>query len=272
MLDDGVRMRKFAIVLGMIGMIVFAFMAPAVAQDEAEKAEAGTEVQAQEAPAKANNSAQDALAQMDASQSYRHFVNLLRACGDVSDNNVKVEGTCDKDAIWNMIDKQSKLVFVYAYASLVRVDRIIETYFDPIEHKQMRERTGTNIIKDNNVTDAQSLFKYIFKPEKLVFNANTNSGLEIKSEEKDKTNPYAMIIHTFMENQDFLMVRESDNVWRNASLVNIFQTAVEPIFESEKNMKEFAKDNLMAEINRRKEVLDYFIHEQALREARRLNH
>lgn len=246
-------MRKFSICFGMLCLFWVLCAGIAMAQDEAVEPPKAGDAQTEAVVERPKD-----LSQMDAVQSYRHFVMLLRSCGNLENNDVKDYGACNLDAIWNAIDKQSKLVFVYAYASLVRVDRIIETYFDPIEHKQMRERTGTNIIKDHQITDALSLFKYIFKPEKLVFNPNTNAGLEFKSEEKDKQNPYLTVIHTFMDGQDFLMVLESDNVWRNAGLVNIFQSAVEPILETEKNMKEFAKDNLLAEINRRKEVSDYF--------------
>lgn len=255
-------MRKFSTWLGIVCLVCCMLVGTAVAQDAGADG-TKTDGNANVATAKSID-----LTKMDAVESYRYFVDLLRACGNTEESDIDPVGTCDKDAIWEMIDKQSKLVFVYAFYSLQRVDRIIETYFDPIDHKQLRERTGTNILKDENITDPQALFRYIFKPEKLIFNENTNSGIAFKSEEKDKDNPYVVIIHTFMENQDFVMIRESDNVWRNAGLVNIFSAAVAPILENEKNMKEFAKDNLLAEINRRKEVLDYFLLERAIAEAR----
>ena len=284
-------MRKLSTWLSILGLSFFVFGANAMAQDEEPAEEAADEVandaeggaedavaaddQAEAEPEavagdskndKAAQGAGNPLAEMDAVQSYRYFIELLRACGNDPDYQAKSDKKeCDMNALWDAIDVQSKMLFVNAYASLVRVDRIIETYFDPIEFTHMRSRTGTDIIKADKVTDARELFKHIFKSEKLVFNEQTLSGVEYESDEKDKKNPFIVTIHTHYPGQNFVMVRESDNIWRNAGLRNIFQAAVDPIFESEKAMQEYAKDNLTAEIDRRKKVLDYFLLQQAIR-------
>ena len=67
--------------------------------------------------------------------------------------------------------------------------------------------------------------------------------------------------------QHFVMIQESDNVWRTAGLRNVFAASLAPIWKSEEAMKEYAKDNLKTEIERRKEVIDYFLKQQVRREA-----
>lgn len=237
------------------------------AEEVAESEESSEEAEAKEKAAKLD-AARAELAQMDAQHSYEYFIELLRACGN--DPAYKEQSThkeCSVDAIWEVIDAKSKLLFINAYASLVRVDRIIETYFDPIEYKYMRNRTGSSILHEHSIHNALDLFKYMFKPEKLVFNDQTLSGVAFKSTKKSDKNPYIVTIETNLSGQEFVMVRENDNVWRTAGLYNIFQAAVQPIFDSETAMQEYAKDNLMAEIERRKEVLEYFLIQQKLRES-----
>ncbi|MCL2326462.1 MAG: hypothetical protein FWC40_08230 [Proteobacteria bacterium] len=197
----------------------------------------------------------------DSVGAYLQFVEQLRACADSQERTDK--RTCEPDKVWDAIDAKSKLLFVEAYGSLARIDRIIETYFDPIEHKHMRERTGTNVLKENDIHNARDLFLFIFKPEALVFNDSTNSGLEYRG--ATSHSPSMVAIHTNSREQDFIMIRESDGIWRNASLRNIFESSLSPIFASENAMKEYAKGNLATEMERRKKVLDYFLIQQAVR-------
>jgi len=276
-------MRKFSTWLGILGIAGCFAAANAWAQDADEAApEAAPAVEAApeaapvpeaapavEAASEAAPAApavdKAALAAMDERQSFLYFIELLRACGNDPAYQAKPDHkSCSVDAIWESIDSKSKMLFISAYASLARVDRIIETYFDPIEYKAMRERTGTYILKEHNITDALGLFKYMFKPDQLVFNDQTNSGVEFKGIVRSNS-PYIVTIETNLQGQDFVMVQESDKIWRMAGLFNILSQAVKPISDSEAAMQEYAKENLMAELKRRTKVRDYFIFQQKLR-------
>ena len=92
------------------------------------------------------------------------------------------------------------MAFIQAYVSLVRMDKVITTYFDPIEHKQMRDRTGTDLLDKQNITNEIDLFAYLFHPEKLVFDESTKSGLQFKSD--DIISDYVVDIHTNQSRQD----------------------------------------------------------------------
>lgn len=201
----------------------------------------------------------------DAVGAYEKIIVNLRACGqDEAYQESPNKEACDLDKVWDTLDAQSKLMFVEAYASLVRIDRIIEIYFDPIEHKDMRSRTGTDIIASVPIKNAKSLFRYVFKPGALVFDEATNSGVKFSKDIVDQ-NPNIVTIQTHYQGQKFIMMRESDGVWRNAGLRNVLADALAPIFSSEDAMKEYAKGNLATEIERRKKVLDYFLIQQEMR-------
>ena len=190
-----------------------------------------------------------------AQKPYLDFIQDLRACGQ--DNNHKADGVeCNVEKIWDALDVQTKNQFVDAYASLVKIDRIIETYFDPIEHQYMRAKTGTDVLKKVPISSYKDLFTYIFKPDKLVFNDNTESGLEI--EQDIVQDNYHVILKNHVK-QDVPMVLESDGVWRVAGLIDYVNIALEPVFASEVAMQEYAKGNLEAEIKRRTDVRNYFL-------------
>ena len=89
--------------------------------------------------------------------SFNAIIATLEACS-------KAPSDCDKTSIWNTIDAKSKMAFIQAYVSLVRMDKVITTYFDPIEHKQMRDRTGTDLLDKQNITNEIDLFAYLFHP------------------------------------------------------------------------------------------------------------
>ena len=163
---------------------------------------------------------------------------------------------CDKQKIWEALDAQTRTQYVEAYASLLAMDRIIESYFDPIEHQNMRAKTGTDILKDVPINRYQALFFYLFKPEKVFFDEFVDSGLEIVEAKSIDPNNVHFLTHA---NQSVLMVRESDGVWRNASLRNVVAREIEPIFASEIALREYASGNLEAEIKRRTKVRDYVI-------------
>jgi len=185
---------------------------------------------------------------------YKDFLMQLRACGN---NQAKAPAaeTCDKSKIWDAIDVQSKSQFLDAYAALARMDRIIEVYFDPIEHKYMRSKTGTDILKEKNINGYVDLFNYIFKPETLVFNDETESGMSIEKDVIQNENMVTLHTHA---NEDVVMIKESDGVWRTSGLLNYINIALEPIFASETAMQEYAKGNLETEIKRRTKVKEYF--------------
>lgn len=185
-----------------------------------------------------------------AADAYISFTQLLRNCSADASN-------CDKEAIWNSIDAQSKSSFLDAYNALTRIDRMIETYFDPIEHKYMKAKTGTDILQTANIKEFKDLYFYIFKPEALQFNENVDSGLEIASDSVENANKVIFQLH--QGGQSVVMIRESDGVWRNTMLLDAINNALYPIFSSEEAMREYAKGNLEAEYKRRMEVRDYFI-------------
>lgn len=189
----------------------------------------------------------------NAVDAYQNLVQTLQAC---SQNAAQ----CDREKIWNAMDFQTKSLYLEAYAALVRIDRIIETYFDPIEHKYMKAKTGTDILKSANIRNYQDLFAYLFKPEKLVFDSETLSGLEFEGDTVENAN--RILIQTHQPSQQFLMIREDDGVWRTAGLLNASALALDPIFQSESAMKEYAQGNLEAELKRRDTVRAYFIQER----------
>ncbi len=258
-------MRKFSTWLGILGIAGCLASANVWAQDSEKAAPEAENTEAAAAP-EAPVIDRAALAAMDERQAYVFFIDLLRACGNDPNYQAKPDHqACRVDLIWEMIDSKSKMLFINAYASLLRVDLIIETYFDPIEHRTMRDRTGTNILKEHNINNAFDLFKFMFKPDQLVFNEQTNSGVEFKSIKKSDS-PYIVTIETNLPGQEFVMVQESDHVWRMVGLFNILNQAVKPIADSEIAMQEYAKENLMAELKRREKVRDYFIFQQRLRD------
>ncbi|MBR4986615.1 MAG: hypothetical protein IKY83_12860 [Proteobacteria bacterium] len=206
----------------------------------------------------------------EASKAYVDFRTAVEACGQIEDDSVVLpEGTqCDKQAIWNALDAQSKGQFVDAFNALKHIDQIIVDYFDPIEHKQMRLRTGVNVLKDVPIHNEFDLFNYIFKPEKLVFNKNTVSALTVKEEIASNETPNIVTIERNLDNYSITMIKESDNVWRTDWLLDNINTSLEPIFASEAAMQEYAKGNLIEEMKRRTQVRDYFLLKQAVKEER----
>ena len=171
--------------------------------------------------------------------------------------------------IWNNIDTNSKNQFAIAYMSLVRVDRIIEIYFDLAEHKEMRERTGTRILEDQNIHSPQDLFVALFKPEDLVFNEFTKQGGIPTEEFQDPDYRYIVTVNTEAEGQSFVMIHENDGIWRNAGFFNIISNALEPVAKTENALREYAKDNVIAEIDRRVDVIEYAKDQNARRAIRR---
>lgn len=181
--------------------------------------------------------------------SFNAIIATLEACS-------KAPSDCDKTSIWNTIDAKSKMAFIQAYVSLVRMDKVITTYFDPIEHKQMRDRTGTDLLDKQNITNEIDLFAYLFHPEKLVFDESTKSGLQFKSD--DIISDYVVDIHTNQFGQTFRMVHESDGQWRLQLKPAVLNNALNPIMLSDAAMQEYAKSYFADEIDRRKRVRDYF--------------
>ena len=61
----------------------------------------------------------------------------------------------DEDAVWEYLDQGTKDLFAEQYKALVRIDRIIEAYFDPSEHRYMRERTGAYLLETEHIDSAK---------------------------------------------------------------------------------------------------------------------
>ena len=214
----------------------------------------------------------------DALTAYNDMLTLLKEC------SAKPE-TCDKEKIWNNLDSTTKSQFVHAYASLKSIDTIITTYFDPIEHKEMRLRTGSDIFEteafktveaetfDSNEAEANkkglTLFAHVFHPEALSLNENSSkdaelilSGLEpIRDVTKDKNH---IVFETHQNGQSFEMIRESDQVWRMAGFGVAVSVALSPIFQSEEAMRQYASLFLQEELQRRTRVRNYFLQQVAI--------
>ena len=191
---------------------------------------------------------------------YTAFIDDLRAC---SKDELKAPShECDKQAIWDRLDAQTKSRFLEAYGALVRIDRIIETYFDDIEHKSMRARTGTDILQTANIKEYKDLFFYLFKPETIVIDPGTESGLVL--EKTIVNSPDSVTIQTHANGQLFPMILEDDGVWRTSGFLAAAEAAVEPILASEAAMREYAKANLKTELERRAKVREYFLVQQEI--------
>ena len=205
----------------------------------------------------------------ESSRAYVSFRTALEACGNIEDDSVILPaGTeCDKRAIWDSMDSQSKSQFTDAYNALKHIDNIIESYFDPIEHKQMKQRTGSNILKEAPIKSDYDLFTYIFKPENLVFNKNVTSALTIKEEHISSDTPNIAMIDLNYDNYSVTMIKEDDNLWHTDWLLDKITVSLAPIFASETAMQEYAKGNLIEEMERRTKVRDYFLLKKAVKEA-----
>lgn len=189
---------------------------------------------------------------------FNSIIGILEGCSQKPD-------LCDETQIWDKIDAQSKMAFIQAYVSLVRMDKIITTYFDPIEHKQMRDRTGTDVLENQNIANEIDLFSYLFHPEKLVFDESTKSGLQFKND--DVKSDYVVVIHTNQAGQTFTMVQESDGQWRLRLGQAVLMNALTPIMESDAAMQEYAQSYFADEIDRRKRVRDYFNEQRELQKS-----
>ncbi len=185
----------------------------------------------------------------DAADSFKSFVAALQSCAQAPES-------CDKMEIYNSVDAGSKQAFIEAYVNLVRMDRIITTYFDPIEHKQMRERTGTDILDKQNIKNERDLFAYLFRPEALVFDAQTLSGLEFSGDVMH--GDYQAEIQTHDSSQTFTMFQEDDGKWRLRLAPKVLGHALDPISKSYSEMSEYAQSYFSDELDRRKRVRDYF--------------
>ncbi len=175
----------------------------------------------------------------------------------------------DKAAVWDRIDATSKRQFYVAYVALVRMDRIIETYFERSEHKHMRERTGTALLKSVPLNSPQDLFNYLFEPQNIQIDLDNEVGATVTDVSINPQEPWLAVLDT-RANQQYVMIQEQDGVWRTACLRNVFNEILAPIIKSEEQMKEYAKENFKDEIDRRREVIKYFKKESARREALRI--
>lgn len=212
---------------------------------------------------------------------YNHMLDLLRDCSYKPD-------ACDKEKIWDNMDSATKNQFVHAYASLKRIDTIITTYFDPIEHKGLRFRTGSDIFEsesfktveaekfDSSEAEANkkgfTLFVHVFHPEALSLNKENNAtkddAVRIESglkPVKDKIENKNHIVFDTHSGQSFDMIRESDGVWRMAGFGSAVTGALSPIFKNEKEMRQYASSFLQEELQRRTRVRDYFLVQDAIR-------
>ena len=177
----------------------------------------------------------------------------------------------DEDAVWEYLDQGTKDLFAEQYKALVRIDRIIEAYFDPSEHRYMRERTGAYLLETEHIDSAKALYQFIFDVDDIVFEEDHEVGATIDEfNYSDEEETVAMILTR--GGQSFVMVcqsrandlpcdnkvKEEDKIWRTVSLRNMFEDAVAPIKNSESALKDFAKENLMDERQRRIEVVQYF--------------
>lgn len=185
----------------------------------------------------------------DAYAAYLKFTDLIETCSNAP-------GSCDKDALWNMIDVKTKTEFAKAYTALVNTNTMIETYFDPIEHKQMRQRTGIDILTENNISSYEDLFKFAYKPENFKFNPHIKSGLKFKSD--SVTNDGGIMIETQAPGQSFTMYLENDGVWRTSALLPFVQNALRPISVTLSQMNIYTASFLEEEVARRNRVKDYF--------------
>ncbi len=204
----------------------------------------------------------------ESTRAYVDFRNAVEACAQRDGVELPAGIPCDKQTIWNGLDSQSKSLFIEAFTALKHIDTIIESYFDPIEHKQMRLRTGTNILKEVPINNEFDLFNYIFKPENLVFNQNVISALTVKEEHVSSEAPNVAIIERNLENYDVTMTKEADNVWRTDWFLDEINKSLAPIFASEAAMQEYAKGNLLEEMERRTKVRDYFLVQEQIKQER----
>lgn len=163
----------------------------------------------------------------------------------------------DREALWEYLDQETKDLFTQHYRALVRMDKIIETYFDPSEHRYLRDRTGAFLLKEANIDSPEALYRYTLNPSTIEFGDDEAVGAEIDElVYSDEEQTIAQIKTD--ANQSFVFIKEQDGIWRTASLRNIVEEALKPIANGEEAMKEFARENLVAERERRLEVIEYF--------------
>lgn len=174
----------------------------------------------------------------------------------------------DEDGVWEYLGKDTRALFTDHYRLLVRIDRIIEAYFDPAEHRDMRERTGVYILEQASIATPKDLYHYIFDMSRthvvdgeevpvFEFGADQEVGMTISEVEYLNEEETSVRITTRGE-QKFILHREEDGVWRTDSLGDFFQKALEPIATSEANLRQYAEENLREERERRKALAAFF--------------
>ena len=163
----------------------------------------------------------------------------------------------DEAEVWEYLDVSTKKLFVDHYKSLLRTDKIIQDYFDPSEYKYLRQRTGTYLLKEANITSSEELYGFVFSLAGTKFEQDEEVGGTIDEMNYSNEEENIAEIQT-RGGQRFVMVLEEDGVWRTASLYSLFEEALAPIKQSETEMIKFARTNLEEELNRRLAVIAYF--------------
>jgi hypothetical protein len=164
----------------------------------------------------------------------------------------------DEDGVWEYLDQTTKDVFIDAYRTLLRIDKVIDTYFDPSERKYIKKRTGSYLLKEQSIDSGQALYRFLFDLDALSFDLDHEVGADIQEMSfTDETESIAQL--QTRGGQSFIFLREDDLVWRTASLRNLFEAGLAPIMQSEAALREFARENLNDELERRKRIIGFAI-------------
>ena len=191
---------------------------------------------------------------------------ITSACGDAELTPETPEGafglfveamkTRDEDAVWTHLDKGTHLLVAERYRSLIRIDKIIELYFDPSEHRYMRNRTGADLLHVHKMKTAVDLYRFIFTLDIIDIGRDEIEGVKVEEVVYPNEDDDTVAEILTRGNQRVVMIEE-EGAWKVAALRTLFEQALQPLEDSEKAIREFAKDNLLEERARRKELIEF---------------
>jgi len=158
----------------------------------------------------------------------------------------------DSDQVWKRLDQRSRDYFQRRYDQLVSMDRKIEQYMRPNEHRLARKQSGTVLLDE--IEGPKGLFEQVVDLEKLKANRATELGSlvgGVKVQEDKKT----AIIET-RGGRTYRMVQQDDEWYVN--LVDSVPAVDESFKWLDKNREALAQtvnDRIEEEKERREEII-----------------
>ena len=177
----------------------------------------------------------------------------------------------DNEVVWELLDAPTKALFEEYYQKLQAADLIIERYFDPVDRAPAREKAGLGIL--NEIEDGRGLFLFLFDSEVIAYDKDQEVGADIEELHLNEDENRATILTNSGERYE--LVLEDDQHWRISSFREMLKKKLYPIHVSLEALKEYAKEAIEKEEERRSQLLATYkielenqkAREKALKEA-----